>query len=129
MHSYIICTLWKRHTIGYSYNKIICVYNICTPYLLGPVQFGQVSAEIITDYRIGIRCAQERSTSLKGNLAERLEIAGRSLVIPDFTALGLLFSPRVERALLNRTKNPTSRPNQGLQLGASDKLPSQPRHA
>lgn len=129
MHSNIICTLWKRHTIVYSYNKIICVYNICTPYLLGPVQFGQVSAEIITDYRIGIRCAQERSTSLKGNLAERLEIAGRSLVIPDFTALGLLFSLRVERALLNRTKNPTSRPNQGLQLGASDKLPSQPRHA
>ena len=83
------------------------------PYLLGPVQFGQVSAEIITDYRIGIRCAQERSTSLKGNLAERLEIAGRSLVIPDFTALGLLFSPRVERALLNRTKNPTSRPLRG----------------
>ena len=86
------------------------------PYLLGPVQFGQVSAEIITDYRIGIRCGQERSTSLKGNLAERLEIAGRSLVIPDFTALGLLFSPRVERALLHRTKNPTSRPSRGERM-------------
>ena len=74
--------------------------------------------------------------------SEKLNIAGN--VSPDFTALGLFFAPRVEGALLRRTKNLTSRPwgrktfrtaivskhyyspSRGLQPGASDKLPSQP---
>ena len=119
------------------------------PNLLRPVQFGQASAEI-TDYSIGMMVFQNhtilqllRDVSWRMTTWEKSNIAGSSLLCPEFTALSLFLSPIVERALLRRTKNLTSKPwrekrwtpiiskkscspSRGLQPGASDRLPTQP---
>ena len=92
------------------------MYTInCMPNLLRPVQFGQASAEI-TDYSIGMMVFQNhtilqlRDVSRQMTTREKSNIAGSSLLCPEFTALSLFLSPIVERALLRRTKNLTSRP-------------------
>ena len=108
--------IWKK---AYKWIPIQTAYVytiICMPNLFRPVQFGQALAEI-TDYSIGMmvfqnhKILQLRDVSRRQTTtSEKSNIAGGSLVSPEFTALSLFFSPRVERALLRRTKNLTSRP-------------------
>lgn len=101
------------------------VYTIiCMPNLLRPVQFGQAPKKI-TDYSIGMMVFQNHT--IFRDVSHQMTTSEILWESQEFTAL--FFSPRVEGALLHRTKNLTSRPSRGLQPGASGRLPSQPGHA